>query len=193
MVRKLKHHEQKLLRKVDFYTYRQSDPQHREHAIRRRYHLTHPLDYSKYNTLCGNLRSLAHKLAALDPADAYRVKMETAVLEKLWDMGVLKKGREQGGSLSSVEREVTVSAFARRRLGVIMVRMGMVELVSAVCVSSILLLRFAVIEDNGILIINSGAQIHRTRPRPCRNGRRHRSGVPRLTEYGGFRDLGRLK
>lgn len=47
-------------------------------------------------------------------------------------MGVLKQSREQGGGLSRIERDVTVSAFARRRLGVIMVQNGMVETVKAV-------------------------------------------------------------
>jgi U3 small nucleolar ribonucleoprotein protein IMP3 len=36
MVRKLKYHEQKLLKKVDFTTYK-SESNHREHAIIRRY------------------------------------------------------------------------------------------------------------------------------------------------------------
>lgn len=54
------------------------------------------------------------------------------MLEKLWATGILKQSREQGAGLSKVEKEVTVSAFARRRLGVVMVRMGMVENVPAV-------------------------------------------------------------
>lgn len=41
-------------------------------------------------------------------------------------MGVLKQSREQGAALSAVEKDVTVSAFCRRRLGVVMVRIGMV-------------------------------------------------------------------
>jgi U3 small nucleolar ribonucleoprotein protein IMP3 len=45
-------------------------------------------------------------------------------------MGILKRSREQGAGLSSVEKDVTVSAFCRRRLGVLMVRTGMVENVS---------------------------------------------------------------
>ena len=131
MVRKLKHHESRLLRKVDLLTYKSDGPSHREAAIRRRYHLTHPLDYSKYNALCGKLRQLAHKLAALDPSDPVRLSTETALLEKLWAMGIVKQSRAQGAGLSSVENAVTVSAFARRRLGVVMVRTGMVEHVSA--------------------------------------------------------------
>lgn len=49
-------------------------------------------------------------------------------------MGILKQTREQGGGLSKVENEVGVSSFARRRLGVVMTRMGMVETVPAVCI-----------------------------------------------------------
>lgn len=48
---------------------------------------------------------------------------------------MLKQSREQGAGLSRVEREVTVSAFCRRRLAILMVRSGMVENVKAVCFS----------------------------------------------------------
>lgn len=130
MVRKLKHHEQKLLRKVDLINYKSDGPSHREAAVRRRYHLTHPLDYSKYNTLCGRLRQLAHLLSNLDPSDPYRVEMETTMLEKLHQIGILKQNRQQGAGLSTVENDITVSAFCRRRLGIVMVRIGMVEHVS---------------------------------------------------------------
>ncbi|KAI1622991.1 hypothetical protein EDD37DRAFT_658376 [Exophiala viscosa] len=130
MVRKLKHHEQRLLRKVDLITYKSDGDNHREAAVRRRYHLTHPLDYSKYNVLCGRLRQLAHQLSNLDPADPYRVEMETVMLEKLHQTGILKQNRGQGAGLSNVEKDVTVSALCRRRLGVLMVRIGMVENIS---------------------------------------------------------------
>lgn len=52
MVRKLKHHEQKLLRKVDFTTYK-SDHDHRDAAVIRRYAIQKPSDYAKYNRLVG--------------------------------------------------------------------------------------------------------------------------------------------
>ncbi|BCS14184.1 small subunit (SSU) processome component [Aspergillus tubingensis] len=127
MPRALKHHEKKLLRKVDFHTYK-SDNNHRESQIRTRYHLQDPLDYRKYNQLCGSLRQLAHKLSELDPeSDPVRKKLESEVLDKLFRMGILKQSREQGAGLSRVEREVTVSAFCRRRLAVWMARSGMVE------------------------------------------------------------------
>lgn len=127
MVRKLKHHEQKLLRKVDLITYKSDQSQHRAAAVRRRYHLTEPLDYDKYNALCGKLRNLAHRLSLLEPSSPFRQQHESILLEKLWQMGILKQSREQGAGLSTVENDVTVSAFCRRRLGILMVRTGMVE------------------------------------------------------------------
>ena len=131
MVRKLAYHERKLLRKVDFVSYKSDGRDHRSASVRRRYHLNDPLDYSKYNTICGSLRQLAHKLADLDPADPFRLETEVALLEKLHQIGIIKQSRSQGAGLSAVEKEVTVSSFCRRRLGVLMVRIGMVELVNA--------------------------------------------------------------
>lgn len=129
MVRKLKHHEQKLLRKVDFVNY-PSDATHRSAAVIRRYSLSNPADYSSYNRLAGNLRQLAHRLALLPPESSFRRKQEDLLLEKLHDMGLLGIGGEGKGKLSDVERKITVSAFCRRRLGVVMTRLRMSETVS---------------------------------------------------------------
>lgn len=52
MVRKLKFHEQKLLRKTDFISYK-SDNDHRDKAVIRRYMIQKPEDYHKYNRICG--------------------------------------------------------------------------------------------------------------------------------------------
>lgn len=121
-----------------------------------------------------------------------RRQLESEVLEKLWRMGVLKQSREQGAGLSRVERDVTVSAFCRRRLGVLMVRSGMVENIKAVCVSlslSLFMCYFCFsLREQGLTLI--GDYVHRTRPCPCWHGGRHRSGFPGHAEYGGLRDLG---
>lgn len=130
MVRKLKHHEQKLLRKVDFVNY-PSDDQHRAAAVIRRYSVSNPADYSSYNRLAGKLRHLAHRIALLPPESPFRRKQEDILLEKLHDMGLLGIGGEGKGKLSDVERKITVSAFCRRRLGVVMTRLRMAETVSA--------------------------------------------------------------
>jgi U3 small nucleolar ribonucleoprotein protein IMP3 len=46
-------------------------------------------------------------------------------------MGLTKQKRGEGAGLSQVERDVGVSAFARRRLPVVMVRIKMVETLQA--------------------------------------------------------------
>jgi U3 small nucleolar ribonucleoprotein protein IMP3 len=114
MVRKLRHHEAKLLRKVDFVTYK-SDNNHLAADVCRRYHVQKPADYTSYNRLCGSLRSLAHKLAALEPSDPARRKHEELLLGKLFEMGILGTGGGGRGKLSDVEHKVTVSSFCRRR------------------------------------------------------------------------------
>ncbi|KAI9805316.1 MAG: Small subunit (SSU) processome component [Piccolia ochrophora] len=128
MVRKLRHHEKALLRKVDLTTY-PSDASHRRAAILRRYAIQRPDDYAAYNRVCGQLRHLAHRLSRLDPADTFRRRHEDLLLEKLWMMGILGTGGGGKGKLSDVERKVTVAAFARRRLAVVMTRLRMCETV----------------------------------------------------------------
>ncbi|KAF1979598.1 hypothetical protein BU23DRAFT_522945 [Bimuria novae-zelandiae CBS 107.79] len=130
MGRKLKHHEQKLLRKVDFNTYK-SDGDHREHSVMRRYGIQKRDDYSKYNRLAGSLRQLAHNIAALEPDDPFRQKHEDLLLEKLFDMGILATGGSGKGKLSDVEHKVTVSAFCRRRLPIVMTKLRMADHVTA--------------------------------------------------------------
>lgn len=125
MVRKLKHHEKKLLKKVDFISY--ASDEHRPAQICQRYFIQNPEDYHHYNRICGSLRSLAHKLSALDPNDPFRRKHEELLLEKLWDMGILGTGGGGKGKLSDVENKISVSAFCRRRLAVQMQRLGMAE------------------------------------------------------------------
>ncbi|CAK7267849.1 U3 small nucleolar ribonucleoprotein imp3 [Sporothrix epigloea] len=129
MVRKLKHHEQKLLRKVDFTTWKQ-DNDHRAAAVVRRYMIQKPEDYHSYNRLCGSLRQLAHRLSLLPPDSAVRRRHEDLLLEKLHDMGILGVKDK----LSNVENKVTVSAFARRRLPIVMTRLHMAESIQAATV-----------------------------------------------------------
>lgn len=102
-------------------------------------------------------------------------------------MGILKQSREQGAGLSKVEREVTVSAFCRRRLAVVMVRTGMVQTVKAVSFCSIL--------DEGrisdrLLTLAVGCYVRRRWKCPCWKRGRHRSCFPGHEEYGGLCHLG---
>jgi U3 small nucleolar ribonucleoprotein protein IMP3 len=123
MVRKLRHHEQKLLKKVDFLQWRQEHNIH-ELKVIRRYHLQSREDYEKYNKIVGALRKLANMIAQLDVKDPFRDQMTEQVLEKCYSMGLIptKKG------LAQVEK-LTVSAMCRRRLPIVMARLKMAETV----------------------------------------------------------------
>ncbi|KAG5639337.1 Small subunit (SSU) processome component [Sphagnurus paluster] len=127
MVRKLKYHEQKLLKKVDFLNWKQ-DANLREIKVMRRYHIQDREDYHKYNKICGSLRSYAHRVSLLPAQDPFRARMEGQLLSKLYDMGVLNSSAK----LSDVDNKLTVAAFCRRRLAVFMCMSKMAETVSAV-------------------------------------------------------------
>jgi U3 small nucleolar ribonucleoprotein protein IMP3 len=74
-----------------------------------------------------SIRQLAHRLSLLPPQNPTRLKHEAILLAKLHDMGILPTTSK----LSAVENHVTVSAFARRRLPVVMTRLRMAENVAA--------------------------------------------------------------
>ncbi|CAG8451258.1 17582_t:CDS:2 [Acaulospora morrowiae] len=123
MVRKLKYHEQKLLKKVDFLQWK-GENNVREIQVIRRYHLQQREDYHKYNKLCGSIKKLANRISLLDPRDPFRQKQETALLEKLYQMGLITANKQ----FSQVDK-ITVSSFCRRRLPIVMCRLKMAETV----------------------------------------------------------------
>ncbi|KEP53030.1 U3 small nucleolar ribonucleoprotein IMP3, partial [Rhizoctonia solani 123E] len=125
-MRQLKHHEKKLLKKVDFLNWK-SDANHREMKVMRRYHVQDREDYTKYARLVGSVRQMAHRLSLLPAQDPFRHKMEDQLLNKMYDMGVLNLGTK----LSDIEAKITVSSFCRRRLAVIVCRSKMAETISA--------------------------------------------------------------
>ncbi|KAF9124426.1 Small subunit (SSU) processome component [Mortierella sp. 14UC] len=122
-MRQLSHHEQKLLKKVDFLQWKSTENV-REVKVMRRYHIQKREDYIKYNKLCGSIQSLANKISLLPPQDPFRAKQEEALLEKLYNMGIITAQKQ----FSQVDK-ITVSAFCRRRLPIVMCRLKMAETV----------------------------------------------------------------
>ncbi|GAA6008944.1 hypothetical protein JCM11491_003842 [Sporobolomyces phaffii] len=147
-MRQLKHHEQKLLKKIDFIQWK-SDAGQREAKVMRRYHVQNRDDYHTYNKLCGQVRRISHLLSRLPPVDPFRTKYEDLLLSKLYDMGILDRGakmsdiegsdapvvkgfkgkEKEGEGQGKKEGKVTVGAMCRRRLAVVMVRLKMAETV----------------------------------------------------------------
>jgi len=123
MVRKLKFHEQKLLKKVDFINWEVDNNLH-EVKVLRRYHIEKREDYTKYNKLSRNIRDLAQKIRDLDERDrdGFRAQSTSQLLEKLYCMGLIPTKQ----NLSLTEK-VTASSFCRRRLPVIMLTLRMAQ------------------------------------------------------------------
>ncbi len=106
-MRKLKFHEQKLLKKTNFLQWKTDN--HRElevpleggsfgqhthtHAVHthvnhpslqvlRRYHISDRDDYKKYNKLCGHITKLVSQLRQLDDKDPTRIELTDKLLDK---------------------------------------------------------------------------------------------------------------
>lgn len=90
----------------------------------RRYHIQDREDYASYNRLCGSIRSLAHKLRQLPTEDPFRIRTEGSLLSKLYDLAVLDAATT---SVDQLEAKITVSAFARRRLAVVLCKLKMCQ------------------------------------------------------------------
>ncbi|CAK8579496.1 unnamed protein product [Lathyrus sativus] len=120
-MRKLKFHEKKLLKKVNFLEWKREGG-HRENMVIQRYHITQRDDYKKYATLTRMVQKLVHLVKQMDAKDSDRVKMTDNLLEKLYNMGVIPTRQ----SITLCER-LTVSSFCRRRLSTVLVRLKFAE------------------------------------------------------------------
>lgn len=112
-MRQLKYHEKKLLKKVDFFSWK-SDTNVREATIIRKYNIQNREDYIKYNKLAGKITKFVAKVKLLTQDDETRSALSTHLLQKLYNMGVI----ENTASLTAIEK-LSVSSFCRRRLPVV--------------------------------------------------------------------------
>ncbi|KAG8495770.1 hypothetical protein CXB51_013483 [Gossypium anomalum] len=150
-MRKLKFHEKKLLKKVNFLEWKREGG-HRENLILHRYHVTGRDDYKKsfildidididididfgfiyylwlveignrYSSLCRMVQKLVNILKQMDPRDPFRIEMTDLLLEKLYNMGVIPTRK----SLALCDR-LSVSSFCRRRLSTVLVHLKFAE------------------------------------------------------------------
>ncbi|GMH91304.1 hypothetical protein TL16_g12019, partial [Triparma laevis f. inornata] len=120
-MRELKHHEKKLLRRVNLYAWK-GDSNLRTSKILRTYHIQNREDYTAYDRICGHVTSLSSKLKTLKKDDEFRIEMTKQLLQKNFDLGVID-------SKTSLEKcdTITASAFCRRRIAVIMFKSKMCE------------------------------------------------------------------
>lgn len=113
-MRKLKYHEQKILKKVDFVNWKHNI---KEVAIMRQYNVTRH-EYQAYFKLCLEIKQLAQQIIDLKD-DATRNRLTDLLTEKLYSMGLIKTKRIKKCL------NLDVKSFSRRRLPVFIVQSGM--------------------------------------------------------------------
>lgn len=119
MVRKFKHHEQRLLKKVDYLNWDKND-NIRESQVMRRYHIQRREDYVKLNKLCGQINHLANELSLLPEEDPVRKRLTLHLYKRLHVLGLLLDEHPERTPLAEIPKLVTVAALARRRLASVM-------------------------------------------------------------------------
>lgn len=143
MVRKLKYHEEKLLKKVDFMNWPVDNNLH-EAKVMRKFHIRKREDYTKwvkyaldcvwiksllilfsfwnlfshrYNKLSRTIRELAKRISEIDSKEPFRTEMSALLLEKLYVLGLIPTKWDLNNAVN-----ISASSFCRRRLPVVMVR-----------------------------------------------------------------------
>ncbi|EAY95920.1 hypothetical protein OsI_17786 [Oryza sativa Indica Group] len=81
-MRKLRFHEQKLLKKTNFLDFKR-EKGHRDAIVTQRYLLVERDDYKKYNGICLMVQKLVNIIKQMDPRDPYRAEMTDMLLDKL--------------------------------------------------------------------------------------------------------------
>eukprot|EP01100_Stratorugosa_tubuloviscum_P009361 TRINITY_DN391_c2_g1_i1.p1 TRINITY_DN391_c2_g1~~TRINITY_DN391_c2_g1_i1.p1 ORF type:complete len:186 (-),score=63.55 TRINITY_DN391_c2_g1_i1:96-653(-) len=115
-MRKLKYHEQKLLKKVNFSLWK-GDPTVAENFLMNHYKIKKREDVLRYNQLAKRLRKLGILLTSLDENDNFRVEVTERLLNKLYRIGLI----ESKENLMPILK-ITGSCFCKRRLSVVLVR-----------------------------------------------------------------------
>ena len=88
MVRKLKHHEQKLLRKVDFINWEVDNNLH-EVKVMKKFFIQKRAQYTLYNKMSREIRDIVRLIKDLDPKSQHRTDMSAAFLEKMYSIGLI--------------------------------------------------------------------------------------------------------
>ena len=121
MVRKLKFHERKLLKKVDFITWKSDENLAAVKNIRK-YYIQKREDYNIYHKIVKAILRLTLKIRDLPARSSFRADVTDQLLEKLYTMGVIPTKKR----LEECVR-VSVGSFCRRRLPVVMVKLRMAQ------------------------------------------------------------------
>lgn len=119
-MRKLKFHEQKLLKKVSFLDWKKTNTT-REQLVTTKYRLKDRSEYKKYNLVVGMIRKLTETLSRLNDSDPTKRAVGKKLINLLYEAGLIKDK-----ALIECSR-VNVSSFCERRVPMILKKLGLVQ------------------------------------------------------------------
>ena len=123
MGRKLKYHEQKLLKKTNLVQWRKEN-NIRIGDIMARFGLESSEEYHDYNRLVGKINSLTNFIRQMDPDDKVRISITKQFVDRLFNLGIINSP-----TLQECEK-VTVSHVCRRRFSAVLVHLNFCQKIS---------------------------------------------------------------
>eukprot|EP00764_Aduncisulcus_paluster_P014358 gnl/Carplike_NY0171/8359_a11592_168.p1 GENE.gnl/Carplike_NY0171/8359_a11592_168~~gnl/Carplike_NY0171/8359_a11592_168.p1 ORF type:complete len:186 (-),score=28.22 gnl/Carplike_NY0171/8359_a11592_168:13-540(-) len=121
-MRELKFHEQKLLKKLNFFDYKRERNVH-EGEIMKTFAIKKRVEYLQYVKHARSIYNVVSVLRKLPKDDPIRIEITNQITTKLFNMGLLS---DKKASLSAL-LSISASQFASRRLSTIVVRKKMAD------------------------------------------------------------------
>lgn len=119
-MRNLKYHEQKLLKKVNFLEWKQTNTT-REQMVTSKFFLKSRDEYKTYNRIVGMIRKLSESLSRLADNDTTKMFVAKKLINLLYNTGIIENKKLLDCT------KVSVSALCCRRLPMLMVQKKLVQ------------------------------------------------------------------
>lgn len=119
-MRKLKFHEQKLLKKVNFLDWKKTNTT-REQLVTSKYLLKSRDEYKKYNIIVGMIKKLSETLSRLADNNPTKLVVSKKLISLLHDVGIIENRKLVDCT------KVTVSSFCERRISMVLVKKKLVQ------------------------------------------------------------------
>ena len=119
-MRQLRYHEQKLLKKVNFLEWKNTNTT-REHFVIGKYNLKDREEYTRYNQIVGKIRKITEMLSRLKDNDYTKKTISTKLVNRLYDLGLISNKKLVDCT------KISVSDFCERRLPMLLKKNKMVE------------------------------------------------------------------
>lgn len=115
MGRKLKFHEQKLLKKTNLYSWKNEN--NKSGYVIGLFCLENSDEYQQYNRLVGKMQRLTNTLRQMPPEDKVRIELTKDFVDRVYQLGIIKTPQ------LSACADINVASICQRRLPVVMVRL----------------------------------------------------------------------